>query len=475
MSFFFRGALLGLLVAAIPLLAASQTCATIGHQCAGAPGRPAFTRIPCCNAKARCQVSTNPSRSGSFCVRVTDLCKGFRASRKEILDMTSSEWATYANALQTLRANGVYARFVQYHITFSQQAHGGCFFLPWHRQYLFEFERELNRVSPGISIPYWDWTKNSPRTGRAIYNAFTEDPIWDRAGGGNGASGPAPIPDLPFRNWFTDGRSATRDFVKNNGNRGGGGNGWTFSSSQQIARLSSGRDTYSSFSNVLELLHGTVHVAVGGTMSILTTSPTDPIFFSHHAYVDKIWRDWQLSGNGNAFGGTQPNPTRSCALNGERVTPPIFDRTVGQVMDDISPCTTYIRDSNAGPTSRFLVSDNDFTIRQSASAFVVSSSAENQTYQAEINKKKREEPDTYRSDVQEALNCIDSITRANRAIGLSEEYIQKGISLFGTLLYKLGIDAVKDKYVVGKSSAAIAQEGSSASSSKKSSTSSSSS
>jgi hypothetical protein len=40
-------------------------------------------------------------------------------------------------------------------------------------------------------------------------------------------------------------------------------------------------------------LHGEVHVWVGGDMANPATSPNDPLFFLHHAFVDKVFSDWQ--------------------------------------------------------------------------------------------------------------------------------------------------------------------------------------
>ena len=40
-------------------------------------------------------------------------------------------------------------------------------------------------------------------------------------------------------------------------------------------------------------LHNRVHLWVGGNMTS-DASPNDPVFFLNHAFVDKIWADWQL-------------------------------------------------------------------------------------------------------------------------------------------------------------------------------------
>ena len=37
-------------------------------------------------------------------------------------------------------------------------AHMGPAFFPWHRQFLLLFEQQLQSVDPTVSLPYWDWT-----------------------------------------------------------------------------------------------------------------------------------------------------------------------------------------------------------------------------------------------------------------------------------------------------------------------------
>lgn len=37
-------------------------------------------------------------------------------------------------------------------------AHMGPAFFPWHRMYLHLFEQQLQAVDPTVSLPYWDWT-----------------------------------------------------------------------------------------------------------------------------------------------------------------------------------------------------------------------------------------------------------------------------------------------------------------------------
>ena len=44
--------------------------------------------------------------------------------------------------------------------------------------------------------------------------------------------------------------------------------------------------------------HDQVHVWVGGTMSRVPTAPADPIFWLHHAEVDRLWDEWQKAHSG---------------------------------------------------------------------------------------------------------------------------------------------------------------------------------
>ena len=52
-------------------------------------------------------------------------------------------------------------------------------------------------------------------------------------------------------------------------------------------------NTFDQFREFLEKsIHNPVHNAIGGDMST-AAAPNDPIFWLFHAYIDKIWADWQ--------------------------------------------------------------------------------------------------------------------------------------------------------------------------------------
>lgn len=39
--------------------------------------------------------------------------------------------------------------------------------------------------------------------------------------------------------------------------------------------------------------HGYGHNGIGGVMSDVWASPSDPIFWMHHAFIDRAWASWQ--------------------------------------------------------------------------------------------------------------------------------------------------------------------------------------
>lgn len=57
---------------------------------------------------------------------------------------------------------------------------------------------------------------------------------------------------------------------------------------------------FAGFQRRLESVHGNVHIAVGRTTGTMAgaSSPADPIFWLHHANVDRIWALWQKSPKG---------------------------------------------------------------------------------------------------------------------------------------------------------------------------------
>jgi tyrosinase len=163
-----------------------------------------------------------------------------------------------------------------------ENAHGTPYFLPWHRAYLYFFERALQDRVPDAALVWWDWQIGPDREPRLpgpyakaradgkanpLYNAkVTKLALEQGRQGGMQVSPttkrePGSPPQLPSREEIEDALE---------------------------------RSQFIDFSRTLEGLHGRVHGWVGGHMGMIPFAAFDPVFWAHHTMIDRIWRLWQL-------------------------------------------------------------------------------------------------------------------------------------------------------------------------------------
>jgi tyrosinase len=171
--------------------------------------------------------------------------------------------------------------------------HNSWFFLPWHRLYLFCFERivQSHLDDDTWSLPYWDYTKVGASSARVLPAPFrvpaTGNPLRveqrDRARND-------PVAPLPLESEDVDAMQALRlrDFSLPPENAAASFGGGVV---QDVLPMTLGRGS-------LELTpHGLVHGAIGGMnppglMSRFATAGLDPIFWLHHANIDRLWDVW---------------------------------------------------------------------------------------------------------------------------------------------------------------------------------------
>lgn len=188
--------------------------------------------------------------------------------RKNQANMTTDERQRFLNALTTLIDNGTFGRFVQDHAgptgDFEFRNHafrppfGAMRFLPWHRAYLINLERELQAVDLSVFIPYWRWTVSR------------DIPDWL-----SGFMPSVPMPDgteLPVE----------RDPQV-----------WPLPTTSRVnTELSN--DAYGTFSPAIEGgSHGRVHMWVAGNMANVVIASSDVLFWLHHCQIDRLWDVWQ--------------------------------------------------------------------------------------------------------------------------------------------------------------------------------------
>lgn len=228
-------------------------------------------------------------------------CRPRYRIRKNQKNLTPIEWQRFVHAVEALAESGMpsptYSEFVQIHIdamdTMAGHAwgahtgggHDGRNFLAWHREYLAKIEARLIAVNPLVTIPYWDWV-----TDRSAIPAQLTDP--------------GDISDWGIT-------------------RGASFNGSSLASATQLNTLLAGSD-FNVFQSTLEAApyHNRLHGLVGGTMGT-SASPSDPLFWLHHAFIDKIWADWQVL-----------HPGIGPSNSSETLLPaPIMTRAVAGILD----------------------------------------------------------------------------------------------------------------------------------------------
>jgi tyrosinase len=156
-------------------------------------------------------------------------------------------------------------------------------FLPWHRAYLYTWEMAMRDRVPGVTLPWWDWTLGPPRQ-NGLPSIFT-----DR----RGADG-QPNPLLGFRINLPQ----TRPPIVHNTTRSPGAPD-ELPTQDKVDECLAATD-WGDFNSLLEDVHDQVHGWVSGDMGVIGTAAFDPVFWSHHAMIDRIWSMWQArNGNGN--------------------------------------------------------------------------------------------------------------------------------------------------------------------------------
>jgi len=192
-------------------------------------------------------------------------------------------------------------------------------FFGWHRIYLYYFERVLRWAAddPSLTLPYWDYTDPAQT---ALPDAFqeTDPPLsplydWRRDIGLNRASLrlDANITDID------DPLTHDTDFLTYEG-------------------------------HIERGVHGAVHCAVGQTcpvalMGLVGVAANDPIFYHHHANIDRMWSCWQHAHPKEQPGDWQDEEFSMIDENGDlkkkKVKDVLDTRALGYMYDNEDKCT----------------------------------------------------------------------------------------------------------------------------------------
>ncbi|TFW19502.1 hypothetical protein E4L96_11740 [Massilia arenosa] len=183
-----------------------------------------------------------------------------------------------------------------------QCQHGTWYFLPWHRMYLAYFEQIVLQTIVSLggpstwALPFWNYSDTTNPAALTMPPAFTS---------GTPASNPLQMPaagGLPGRvNTVLQARDvsltnalASRVFV---GMYTGGSTGF--------GGVITGFNHLGNGHGLVEYTpHDFVHADIGGAMNDVATAALDPIFWLHHANIDRLWQVWLNQGG-------RSNPTDS--------------------------------------------------------------------------------------------------------------------------------------------------------------------
>lgn len=159
-----------------------------------------------------------------------------------------------------------------------EEIHGSWWFFAWHRCYLYFHERILGKLInvPTLALPYWDWDNTAHRTVPPPYSqpGATSNSLWDQQ---RGAGPTDTMPSSIFANLNTImNTSNTSVFMGRN-----------------VPDASNG-------GAIENGVHGAVHIWTGDPsmktaaqdMGVLATAAQDPVFFTHHCNIDRLWDVW---------------------------------------------------------------------------------------------------------------------------------------------------------------------------------------
>ncbi|PYH90900.1 tyrosinase, partial [Aspergillus ellipticus CBS 707.79] len=269
--------------------------------------------------------------------------------RREWRDLTLASRKEFTDAVQCLQSRptnisaetqktyqGVktrYDEFVATHINMTEYIHLTASFLAWHRFFIHTFERALQvECNYTGTLPYWEWgiDADSPQDsvmfngdeysmGSNGFKLNRTTIFWESqnitipAGTGGGCALSGPFADLtvnmgpinapgeqPVDNKLEyNPRCLQRDVNP------------TVSAMSVAFRNSTelilSYDTIDWFQGVMQAdmrfkdssaprsfgVHGGGHLTVGGVLADIDTSPAEPMFWLHHAQIDRLWTIWQ--------------------------------------------------------------------------------------------------------------------------------------------------------------------------------------
>jgi len=290
----------------------------VGTECSGAEGA-CESEPSSVESSAMLQVQTGrktgppprhpPDMSAKHCRSNNGVGKQ-RRFRREIFDLDTDQWLKVKLAWQKLQRQGRYDAYSVDHgkhyginagdpndHAARRTSQGG--FLPYHRALAAELETELQNVSGDcdLTIPYWNWAEDESA------NDLKNSKMWNGKYGGN------------YDGCVTTGLPRGWEYPANSGNclKRAGDKNTHWDAGSDIVDLQSiieDNSQYIDFCAAIEGAHNVVHCGMTNgdhglgrnaqdddksnfCNAVGKASPSDPLFFLHHLFIDSLWFRWQ--------------------------------------------------------------------------------------------------------------------------------------------------------------------------------------
>lgn len=206
-----------------------------------------------------------------------------RAGYRRMMDISDNRGYAYFAGL-----HGTPGYFCWHHQRNARSQLNARLFLPWHRAYLFRFELALKDIDARVTVPWWDWS-SEPSAREGVPAAFAQAEA-------EGAENPLHAAEIDLPRANPPIQRKTRRFP-------GQGVAGRLPGKDWVERLLELTD-FNDFSDTLQDAHDFIHgwtggrgmqdgEPVSGDMATVAVAAFDPIFWSHHAMVDRLWWLWQ--------------------------------------------------------------------------------------------------------------------------------------------------------------------------------------
>ncbi|KXN73525.1 Di-copper centre-containing protein [Conidiobolus coronatus NRRL 28638] len=204
------------------------------------------------------------------------------------MSFSPGELKTWLNVTRAFAETENFNKLARIHGDNTQRIHGIDLFLPWHRRFLTIYEEELLKFNPNVILPYIDWPDYSSEPHK-------HPVLQSNMYGGNGDKN---------NGWcLTNGAFANlqitapnRKCLQRRYNRNGNTELSSFSSKEEVQSKIDSNDRYTDFRKAIEgNPHNLPHVYIADSQFDIyqVYSPSDPLFYLHHTFIDNMWYQWQ--------------------------------------------------------------------------------------------------------------------------------------------------------------------------------------